>query len=453
MTQTMTQIQCPSCKSPIHAPLEQLIDVGDDASAKARLLSGSLNRVQCPACGFEGQISSPLVYHDPEHELLLTYFPIELNVPKNEQERIIGKIINQAVNRLPPEKKKGYLFQPQSIFTMQGFIERILEADGITKDEIEAQRARMRLFEDLVNIPEDKLETFISEHDDELDEMFFQLASLTLQATKDPQAREAVNHRIQQGLIFSSYGQKIQAQEAELQAAVESLGKVGADLSREDILELLVEAPSDDRVVALVNLIRPALDYSFFMLLAEQIDSAEGNEQELLSALRERILDLTQQIDKLQEARVARSASLLKSIVEAQDLDQALQSALPLIDDLFISILQANIQAAKEGNDQEKLLKLETIDIRIKELILQSLPQGIQYAQEILSIDDEDDTTSLLEDSPDRIDDQFLGALIATAERLEEAEDRSGAERVRRLFRQALRLSMKAKLHGGKNTT
>lgn len=453
MTQTMTQIQCPSCKSPIHAPLEQLIDVGNDASAKARLLSGNLNRVQCPACGFEGQISSPLVYHDPEHELLLTYFPIELNVPKNEQERIIGKIINQAVNRLPPEKKKGYLFQPQNIFTMQGFVERILEADGITKDEIEAQRARMRLFEDLVNIPEDKLETFISEHDDELDEMFFQLASLTLQATKDPQAREAVNHRIQQGLIFSSYGQKIQAQEAELQAAVESLGKVGADLSREDILKLLVEAPSDDRVVALVNLIRPALDYSFFMLLAEQIDSAEGDEQERLTALRERILDLTQQIDKLQEARVARAASLLKSIVEAQDLDQALQSALPLIDDLFISILQANIQAAKEGNDQERLLKLETIDLRIKELILQSLPQGIQYAQEILSIDDEDDATSLLEDSPDRIDDQFLGALIATAERLEEAEDRSDAERVRQLFRQALRLSMKAKLHGGKNTT
>jgi len=448
----MTQIQCPSCKSPIHAPLEQLIDVGNDASAKARLLSGSLNRVQCPACGFEGQISSPLVYHDPEHELLLTYFPIELNVPKNEQERIIGKIINQAVNRLPPEKKKGYLFQPQNIFTMPGFIERILEADGISKDEIEAQRARMRLFEDLVNIPEDKLETFISEHDDELDEMFFQLASLTLQATKDPQAREAVNHRIQQGLIFSSYGRKIQAQEAELQAAVESLGKVGADLSREDILKLMVEAPSDDRVVALINLTRPALDYSFFMLLTEQIDSAEGDEQERLTALRERILDLTQQIDKLQEARVARAASLLKSMVEAQDLDQALQSALPLIDDLFISILQANIQAAKEGNDQDRLLKLETIDLRIKELILQSLPQGIQYAQEILSIDDEDDATSLLEDSPGRIDDQFLGALIATAERLKEAEDRSDAERVRRLFRQALRLSMKAKLHGGKNT-
>lgn len=453
MTQTVTQIKCPSCKSPIHAHLEQLIDVGDDASAKARLLSGNLNRVQCPACGFEGQISSPLVYHDPEHELLLTYFPIELNIPKDEQERIIGKIINQAINRLPPDKKKGYLFQPQNILTMQGFIERILEADGISKDEIEAQRARMRLFEDLVKIPEDELETFVSEHDDELDAMFFQLASLTLQATKDPQAREAVNHRIQQGLKFSSYGQRIQAQEAELQAAAESLGKVGADLSREDILKLLVEAPSDDRVVALVNLTRPALDYSFFLLFAEQIDSAEGDEQERLTALRERALDLTQQIDKLQEARTARAASLLKSMVEAQDLDQTLQSALPLIDDLFIGILQANIQAAKEGDEQERLLKLETIDLRIKELILQSLPQGIQFAQEILSIENEDDALSLLEDSSDRIDDQFLGALIAAAERLEEAEDKSDAERVRQLFRQALQLSMKAKFHRGKNIT
>ena len=453
MTQTMTQIQCPSCKSPINASLEQLIDVGDDSSAKARLLSGNLNRVKCPTCGFEGQISSPLVYHDPEHELLITYIPIELNIPKNEQERLIGKIINQAINRLPPEKKKGYLFQPQNILTMQGFIERILEADGISRDEIEAQRARMRLFEDLVSIPEDKLEAFVSEHDDDLDAMFFQLASLTLQATKDPQAREAVNRRIQQGLKFSSYGQKIQAQEAELQAAVESLGTLGTDLSREDILKLLIEAHSDDRVVALVNLTRPALDYSFFLSFAEQIDSSEGDEQKRLTTLRERILDLTQQIDRLQEARTARAASLLKSMVEAQDLDQTLRSALPLIDDLFISILQANIQAAKEGDDQEKLLKLETIDLRIKELILQSLPPGIQFAQEILSIENKDDAASLLEDSSDRIDDQFLGALISTAERLEEAEDSSDAEWVRQLFRQALQLSMKAKLHGGKKTT
>jgi predicted RNA-binding Zn-ribbon protein involved in translation (DUF1610 family) len=83
MTQAMTQIQCPNCKAPIMASIEQLIDVGQDPGAKARLLSGSINRIKCPSCGFEGQIAAPLVYHDPEKELLLTFMPVELNISKD----------------------------------------------------------------------------------------------------------------------------------------------------------------------------------------------------------------------------------------------------------------------------------------------------------------------------------------------------------------------------------
>ena len=100
MTQSMTQIQCPNCKAPITASIEQLIDVNKDPGAKARLLSGSINRMNCPSCGFEGQIATPLVYHDPEKELLLSFMPVELNIPKDEQERLIGKMINQVTEKL-----------------------------------------------------------------------------------------------------------------------------------------------------------------------------------------------------------------------------------------------------------------------------------------------------------------------------------------------------------------
>ena len=55
---------------------------------------------------------------------------------------LIGKMINQVTESLPPEQRKAYLFQPQTTLTMQGMLERILEADGISKEEIEAQRAR-----------------------------------------------------------------------------------------------------------------------------------------------------------------------------------------------------------------------------------------------------------------------------------------------------------------------
>ena len=104
-----SRINCPNCRQPVIAEIEQLIDVGIDPSAKSRLLSGVSNIIRCTACGFQGNLATPIVYHDPEKELLLTFVPSELGLPVNEQERIIGPMINKAVSNLPQEKRKGYL--------------------------------------------------------------------------------------------------------------------------------------------------------------------------------------------------------------------------------------------------------------------------------------------------------------------------------------------------------
>lgn len=446
MSKSLTQIQCPNCKSGIQAAIEQLVDVGQNPSVKARLLSGTFNRISCPVCGFEGQMSTPLVYHDPNNELLLTYIPVELNIPKEEQERVIGRLINQAVQDLPAEMRKGYLFQPQPVLTMQSLMERILESDGISREEIEAQRNKMRLFEDLVRTPEENLAAFINDHDDEMDAAFFQLASLTLQATSDPRAHEALNQCLGKALELTTYGKELAAQEAELRAAAESLKEAGEELTREAILNLLIEAPNDSRILALVNLTRPALDYPFFQELTERIDAAEGVEVEKLITLRSRVLEITQQIDQVQEARAAQATSLLRSLLETENLDQALQTALPLIDNLFLSILESNMQAAKKADDQETLTKLETIHERIQQWIKKSLPPGLLLAQEILEIQDEDQAIALLTESSQKIDEQFLGSLIAAAERFEEGEAEEDAQRVRKLYREAIRLSMREKM-------
>ena len=446
MEKSLTHIQCPNCKSGIQAAIEQLVDVGQDPSAKARLLSGTFNRISCPVCCFEGQMSTPLVYHDPNNELLLTYIPVELNIPKDEQERVIGQLINHVVQNLPTEMRKGYLFQPQPVLTMQSLMERILESDGISREEIEAQRAKMRLFEDLVRTPEDNLAAFIKDHDDEMDGAFFQLASLTLQATRDPRAHEALNQRLGKALELTTYGEELAAQEAELQAAAESLKEAGDELTREAILNLLIEAPNERRILALVNLTRPALDYQFFQELTERIDATEGDEAERLIALRTQVLEIIQQIDQVQEARAAQATSLLRSLLETENLDQALQTTLPMIDNLFLSILESNMRAAKEAEDQALLTKLETIHERIQQWIKQSLPPGLQLAQEILEIQDEDQAITFLAKSSQKIDEEFLGSLIAAAERFEEDEAEEDAQRVRKLYREAIRLSMREKM-------
>jgi hypothetical protein len=447
MVLPQTQIRCPNCNNPIQAQIMQLVDVGQDPGAKARLLSGSHNHVQCGVCGYQGQVATPLVYHDPGKELLLTFIPIEINMPKDEQERVLGRMINQALDRLSGEQRKGYLLQPQAVFTFQGLIERILEADGITKEEIEAQREKLRLFEDLLKVSEDDLEQFVLENDEYLDAAFFQLASLSLQATPQGSALEAANNRLQQVLAGSSYGKELLTRENEVRLASESLQQLGDQITHDSLLDIFVDAPNETRLNALVQLTRPALDYTFFQKLTERIDAAESEDKALLD-LRQKVLDITQEIDRAQEARAKRAAELIGALLEAEDLDAAIKTVLPQVDELLLSILQANIRASQERGDEDGANRLLEIDAKIKEIIRETLPPSLQLAQKLLELEDISAAKELLDQSVDQIDENLVGALMSTAQRLEDGGDLESAEQIRDLHRYALRLSMKQKLKG-----
>ena len=442
MAQSLTQINCPNCRNPIQVAINQLIDVGHDPEAKSQLLSGGHNHIVCNICSYQGQIATPLVYHDPDKELLLTYIPVEIGIDKDEQERLLGRLINQAIDRLPSEKRKGYLLQPQAVLTMQGLIDRILEADGISKEDLEAQRAKLRLFEELLRTPEDGIQQFAQENSEELDEAFFQLASFSLQATSDEKAREAANQRLQLLLPETSFGREIIAQDTETRLAAESLQQLGDKLTHDTLLKIFLEAPTDLRIDALVQLIRPALDYVFFQKLTEKIDQASDDVKTKLTAMRQRILELTQRIDKAQEARTAAAAQLIRVIMDSDDLDGAIKAALPRVDELFLTLLHSNIQAADERSDTATADKLRLIDERLKEVINEALPPGLQLAQRMLEVADLEEAQTLLEDSSDLVDEQLLGALLSTTQRLEQGGDAEGAKRIRELHRMALKISM-----------
>lgn len=70
-----SQISCPRCRQMIPAQVEQLFDVTAEPAAKQRLLGRVSNYARCSFCGFEGPLSTPIVYHDNDKELLLTFFP------------------------------------------------------------------------------------------------------------------------------------------------------------------------------------------------------------------------------------------------------------------------------------------------------------------------------------------------------------------------------------------
>ena len=83
----------------------------------------------------------------PEKELLMTFVPMDLGLPQAEQEKLIGRLMNEVINKLPQEKRKGYLLNPKPAFTLQGFMERVLEADGVTKEMLDSQRAKVQVLQ------------------------------------------------------------------------------------------------------------------------------------------------------------------------------------------------------------------------------------------------------------------------------------------------------------------
>ena len=178
-----TQIPCPQCRQPIPANVEQLFDVTHDPGAKQRLLGGVSNVAGCPHCGYQGRLATPIVYHDNEKELLLTFFPPELGMPLDQQEKTIGPLIKQVTDRLPSEKRKAYLFKPQANLTYESMIETILGKDGITPEMIKEQKERVTVIERLIQASgPDARSEIIKQNMALVDEQFFALFSRVAQS-------------------------------------------------------------------------------------------------------------------------------------------------------------------------------------------------------------------------------------------------------------------------------
>ena len=278
------RISCPQCRQPIIANVEYLFDVSANPNAKQRLLGGVANLVQCQTCGYQGPIPSPIIYHDNEKELLLTFFPPELAIPINEQERIVGPLIKKVTDSLPPEKRKGYLLNPQTFFTYESMIERILGADGITPEMINAQKERIDMIEKLLTASSDDVrKEIVKASPDLFDSQFFGLfGQLAQAAAAQGQGETAEQMKVLEEFLLNetAYGQEIQSSLKEMEAAAESIKALGeGGLTRETLLNLILEAPTEAREQALVSMTRQGLDYTFFQQLTDRIDAESDDEK------------------------------------------------------------------------------------------------------------------------------------------------------------------------------
>ena len=448
-----TQIACPRCRQMITANIEQLFDVTQDPQAKQRLLGGISNIARCPYCGYQGRLATPIVYHDNDKELLLTFFPPELAMPLNEQERLIGPLIKQVMDRLPPEKRKGYLLNPIPNLTYESMIQTILAKDGITPEMLKEQQDRVALIERLLqaSAPDVRSE-IIKQNLNLFDEQFFALFSRLAQSAaasgQEPVARGMVDLQ-KQLLEETEFGRGLKESVGELEAATKALQEAGQGLTREKLLELIIASPSDARLRAYVSLARAGLDYQFFQLLTEKIDKASGDEKAKLEAIREKLLDFTNEIDKQLEARYKQAQEFVESLLAQDDVVQAVRDNLDGFTQDAVDAVNQMLRQASEKNDYTRMGKLQKMVEVLREV---STPPEVAFIEQLLDAPNDAAVEKMLEDNKDLINDQFMEALIGLVGQVDAAagqgntEAKALGEKLSTIYKAALKFSMKKNL-------
>ncbi len=449
-----TQIACPRCKQLITANVEQLFDVTADPQAKQRLLGGVSNMARCPHCGYEGRLATPIVYHDADKELLLTFFPSELGLPLNEQEKLVGPLIKQVMDRLPPQRRKAYLLKPVANLTYESMIETILGKDGVTPEMIKAQQDRVLLIERLLQAasPDVRAE-LIKQNAALFDEQFFGLFGRLGQgaaASGQESLARQMSDLQKQLLAETEYGRKLQESVREMEAAAKSLQDAGQGLTREKLLEIIVEAPNDERLRALVSLARNGMDYVFFQNLTEQIDKAKGEGKKKLEDLREKLLDYVNEIDRQLEARFKQAQGFVEQLLDQEDIARATRENIEGFSQDAMEVVQTLLRQASEKNDYARMGKLQKMVEVLQEA--SAPPAEVAFIEQLIQAPDEAAIEKMLAANDSVVNDGFMEALGGLAAQMDaqagqgNADAKTLAERLNRVHKAALKYSMKKKM-------
>ena len=445
-----TQIPCPQCGQPIVADIRQVFDLAQDPKAKQILLSGAYNIVQCPYCGYQGAVETPIVYHDPEKELLLTYFPPALNKSRDEQERILGRLISQITQNLPPEKRKGYLLQPQAMLTFQSLIERILEADGITKEMLQEQEKRIRLIERLLSASDEARREILEQEKEIADAQFFSILTQLLDAAllgNDQRTAEQLAAIYNLAVENTPYGQEIKKQEKSLKAAEEAIRKLGERPTLDEVVDAFIAAADDElQLTALTSVLRPVMNYEFFSRLTERIDKAPEGEKTKLEKLRDHLLKLVQEVDKAMQNEIKVHREAVERVLSAENVEHAIQEVAPLIDPIFLEILENELKEARQKGDLQRSARISQVLETIEKLT--APPPEIALIQSLLEAPDAEAREKLLKENRKLVNEALVQQMAALIGQLQsQGAPAETIQKAHEAYQQALKFYMAHQVH------
>jgi len=322
----------------------------------------------------------------------------------------------------------------------------VLEADGVTKEMLEAQQHKVEMVETMANTPPEELDALIEANIELFDVIFFDLISVAVEAARqtgdEPRALRLLNARSRL-LEVTEVGQTIQAQQQAFQEAAQDLKALGETISRESFLEVLINAADNPiKVAALATMARPMIDYTLFQMITDRINAVDDQgEKERLAGLREELLEINAALEQQDRAVAARAVETLKALLIAPDVAAAVRMNTSRLDDAFLQVLQINLEEARRSGKLDAYGKLREIRDAVLALFQEAAPPELQLINQLLAIEDSGEALAALRERAGEINEQVIELLGQIAAHFQETGNDEAAQRVVALRDEAIALT------------
>ena len=268
---------------------------------------------------------------------------------------------------------------------------------------------------------------------------------------QEPVSKQMVE--IQNQLLEETeFGRGLKESYGELDAASKTLQEAGQNLTREKLLDLVIEAPNEARIRAYVSLARGGMDYTFFQNLTEKIDASEGEEKKKLEELRENLLEYVNEVDRQLEERFKQSQALVEKILEQEDVAKATRENLEGFTQETVDLVSQMLRQASEKNDYARMGKLQKMVEVLQEA--SAPPPEVAFIEQLLEAPDQAAVEKMLTENEEQVNDNFMSTLSGLMAQLEaQAQSGQGGQQAKELsgklesvYKTALKFSMKRKM-------
>ncbi len=433
-----TQVNCPNCRTPFPTQVFQIVDAQRQPELKQMLLAGALNVANCPNCGAQIPLGAPLLYHDAEHELMMVYVPMELNLPMHEQDRLVSQLTKAIVDSVPQNQVKGYMIRPpQMMLSMQSFMEKVYETEGITPEMLQRQRDQSQLLQELVTVEREERNQKIADKADLIDESFVAMVQSNLQAIEqqgqNPQVQDVfVKISNLQAYLFKNteVGREFMTAQVAL-AKFQKEAQAAGGLNLELLLKHLLLNLDNERVQdSIIRMGQQGIRYELFDLLTTEIDGEEDEaRKEQMVALREKLLMLFESMQSQAQELMEKAKGTLDILLAAgQNLPTAIQNNAADIDENFLYFLEASINQAEQQGDSNQAFQLKQLQSGLMAEAEKQLPPEVRLINSIVKAETDDQLKMVLRQIPQAERPQTSQLLEAMAERAEESDPEAAAK-------------------------